>query len=198
MLGNEFYRLHPMLQKRYSIGAGSCFKGSGIMKKIQGGPKWLYPLFVMGSRWKLLFPEYGRNIPFTIVNSPRVGKTGEEQVHWERIFYFGEKKRYFNALMSFDQERQIIKDYLGEPSLLYSDLVLTVSKEGALIITSKRQRLIIGRIEIPLPKPLQGLATVTERYVEERAAYSIQVIVRNPLIGDVFSYEGEFRENNTI
>ena len=187
-----------MLQKRYSIEAGSCFKGTGIMKRIHGGPKWLYPFFLAGTKWKLLFPEHGQNIPFTIINSPRIGKMGEEQVHWERTFYFDKKKRYFNALMSLDQELLIIQDYLGEPSLLYSDLVLSVSDEGSLSITSQRQRLIIGSLEIPLPKPFQGLATVIKSFIEESETYSIRVVVRNPLIGVVFSYEGEFKECCTL
>ncbi|SEQ65191.1 protein of unknown function [Virgibacillus subterraneus] len=192
VMGKDFYRLHPMLQKRYEIQRGMSFTGTGMMESIKGGPKWLFPLFWTGVKFKLLFPEHGENIPFKIVNTPETGRNGEEQIRWERTFYFGTKKRYFNALMSLDSERNIIKDYLGEPHLFYSDLSLDVTAERALKITSKRQRLVLGRLEIPLPTLFQGLATVTEKYVEEKDAYSIHVIVRNPLIGTLFSYEGEF------
>ncbi|MFB4169570.1 DUF4166 domain-containing protein [Virgibacillus sp. JSM 102003] len=192
VMGKDFYLLHPMLQKRYEIQKGISFTGTGMMKRIKGGPKWLFPLFWTGAKFKLLFPEHGENIPFKIINTPEKGRNGEEQIHWERTFYFGSKKRYFNALMSLDSERNIIKDYLGEPHLVYSDLSFAVTKDRALKISSKRQRLVLGRLEIPLPTLFQGLATVTERYVEENDAYSIHVIVRNPLIGILFSYEGEF------
>ncbi len=192
VMGKDFYQLHPMLQKRYEIQRGISFKGAGMMKSIKGGPKWLFPLFWIGVKFKLLFPEHGENIPFKIVNTSEAGRNGEEQIHWERTFYFGSKKRYFNALMSLDSERNIIKDYLGEPHLFYSDLSLHVTEEGALKISSKRQRLALGQMEIPLPRLFQGLATVTEKYLEEKDAYSIRVVVRNPLIGTLFSYEGEF------
>ncbi|WP_233144096.1 DUF4166 domain-containing protein [Lottiidibacillus patelloidae] len=190
-LGNSFNKLHPMLQKRYDISEEKPFQATGTMRKISGGPKWLYPFFYFGVHWKLLFPEHGENIPFTIKNTARHGKNGEEQIHWQRIFHFGEKRRYFNALMSLDKKRNIIEDYLGEPPLMYSDLKFSCI-DGGLRIDSYKQRLVLGRIEIPLPKVLQGLATVTERYNEEKGVYEISVIVKNPIIGQVFGYEGEF------
>jgi len=181
-----------MLQKRYDLTESSVFKATGTMKEIKGGPKWLYPLFRLGVYWKLLFPERGKDIPFTITNTARLGPAGENQIHWERIFHFGAKKRYFNALMSLDEERFVIKDYLGEPPLVYSDLAFEVSEEGAITIHSLNQRLVLGKVELPLPRILQGLATVTERYDEDNHVFRINVDVRNPLIGHVFSYEGEF------
>ena len=59
-------------------------------------------------------------------------------------------------------------------------------------IKSLGQRLVLGKIEIPLPRIFQGLATVTERFDDEQGLYQIHVTVRNPLIGMVFSYEGMF------
>jgi len=191
-MGNDFPRLHPMLQKRYDLPAGTVFKATGIMNEIKGGPKWLYPLFQIGTKWRLLFPERGKSIPFSITNTSYITDDGESHVHWERIFHFGAKKRYFNALMSLDEERLVIKDYLGEPHIVYADLALTVDAEGYLKITSLNQKLVLGKFEIPLPKLFQGLATVTEKYVDDRGCYQITVIVKNPLIGTVFSYEGEF------
>lgn len=195
VLGNKFNTLHPMLQKRYDISAKKPFQAYGVMKTIKGGPKWLYPCFLLGVKWKLLFPEHGRYIPFQITNTAQIGKNGEEQIHWKRIFYFEGKKRFFNALMSLDHDRLVIKDYLGEPSLFYSDLSFYVSQTGEIRIESKDQRFVMGPIEIPLPKLLQGLATVTEAYIEDRKVFSIKVEVRNPLIGLIFAYEGEFTQN---
>ena len=192
VLGDDFFRLHPMLQKRYSFKESKSFKASGTMKSIKGGPKWLYPIFKLGVHWKLLFPERGTAIPFTIKNEVLKGENNEEQVHWERIFHFDTKKRYFNALMSLDSNRSVIKDYLGEPALVYSDLAFDVSSDGTLTIRSLNQRLILGKIELPLPKIFHGLATVTERYDEMKDVFQIQVSVRNPLVGHIFSYEGEF------
>lgn len=174
---------------------GHSFQATGIMRHIQGGPKLFYPLFWLGTTCKLLFPEHGRNIPFKLTNTFLINTKGEEQIDWERAFYFSGKVRYFNALMSYDAKRDVIKDYLGEPSMLYSDLTFSVTSEGSLEIKSKKQRLVLGRIEIPLPRFLQGLTIVRESYNEKKQVFEIAVQVKNSLIGHVFSYEGEFTAN---
>lgn len=196
VLGEKFDQLHPMLKRRYACIDAKGFVGKGHMHQIDGGPKWLFPLFWLGAKWKLLFPERGHNIPFTIRNTVRIGSAGQAQVHWERIFHFEKKKRYFNALMSLDAERNVIQDYLGEPPLMYSDLSFSVTGSGDLHIVSKKQRLVLGQIEIPLPAWFQGLAEVTEKYDDERKVYLIHVTVKNPLLGKLFSYEGEFTSDD--
>lgn len=194
VLAEDFSRLHPMLQKRYAF-EEPVFRASGTMNRITGGPKWLFPLFLWGARRKFVFPESGTAILFTIVNSSFVSSAGNEEIHWERKFSFPNKTRYFNALMSLDEKQMVVKDYLGEPPLFYSDLGFTVEDGGALKIESLGQRLVLGKMEISLPKFLQGLATVVELYDERSEVFRITVDVKNPLIGTVFSYEGEFTED---
>ncbi|WP_042145211.1 DUF4166 domain-containing protein [Paucisalibacillus sp. EB02] len=194
-LGDDFEKLHPMLRQRYKTMGKRTFKGSGIMHTIVGCPRWLYPICWYGVKWKLLFPERGENILFTICNTPTVGENGEEQIHWERKFQFGKKERYFNALMSLDRGHNIIRDYLGEPAKVYSDLTFRTDKDGSLLISSKKQRLVLGRKEIPLPRIFQGIATVKEGYCDTEQTYIIHVNVRNPIIGTVFSYKGVFTED---
>lgn len=195
ILKDEFYKLHPMLQKRYEFINDRPFKATGVMGMIQGGPKFLYPIFLLGVKCKLLFPEQGKKIPFTITNTPCKGKNGANQIHWERIFYFDQKKRYFNALMSLDEELKIVKDYLGEPSVFYSDLSFQVTSEGAIRIQSRKQRLVLGRLEIPLPRWCQGLAIVNEKYCDRSETFQISVQVKNSILGTIFAYEGEFSPN---
>ncbi|MFD2628174.1 DUF4166 domain-containing protein [Oceanobacillus kapialis] len=195
ILGEAFYQLHPKLQQRYTFLQDRPFEAGGVMKRIKGVPKGFLPLGWLGTKRKLLFPERGEGVPFTLKNTPSVGKDGEAQVHWERIFYFGKTQRYFNALMRFNAKEAVIEDYLGEPPIVYSDLELAV-EQGALLITSKRQRLLLGPVEIPLPSIFQGKATVKEAYIEEEEAYAISVQVKNPLIGTVFAYEGVFHHDD--
>ncbi|MDQ0298346.1 hypothetical protein J2S78_000754 [Salibacterium salarium] len=196
VLGDEFHRLHPALQRRYELIDGSRFEGEGVMRTVEGGPKLLLPLFALGARWKFLFPERGENIPFTMRNTRRTREDGQEEIYWERIFYFGKKKRFFNAIMSLDKQRNRIKDYLGDPPIVYSDLSFSTSRDGGLHITSEKQRLILGKMEIPIPKLFQGLATVSETFNEEHQVFEIKVVVKNLLIGRLFSYEGEFTSDD--
>jgi hypothetical protein len=99
--------------------------------------------------------------------------------------------------MSLDKKRNIIEDYLGEPPLMYSDLKLSCIDRG-LRIESYKQRLVLGKLEIPLPKIFQGLATVSEHYNDEKDVYEIRVVVKNPIIGQVFAYEGEFTSDENF
>ncbi|MFD2043881.1 DUF4166 domain-containing protein [Ornithinibacillus salinisoli] len=196
VLGENYNKLHPMLQRRYAFENATPFMAKGVMKNVYSGPRWLYPLFILGTKWDVLFPEYGQNIPFQIKNTPLKSRGDEEQVLWEREFIFGKKKRYFNALMSLDEKRNVIKDYFGEPPVFYSDLALIVTEYGGLIIESKKQRIVLGKLEIPLPKLLQGKAIIKEEFDEEKGIYFISVTVNNPLIGRLFGYEGEFVQHD--
>lgn len=192
VLGDQFEKLQPMLKKRYRLHAGQTFTAYGTMEKIQGGPRWLYPLWLLGTKFKLVFPERGEHIPFTIKNRAYITDKGVEEVHWERVFHFPKKVRYFNAVMSYDEKRSIIKDYLGEPAPIYSDLRLTVLADGSLEMKSVKQRLVLGKLEIPLPKFLHGIATVRESFNQIDGCYEIHVQVSNQIIGTVFTYKGVF------
>ncbi|SET27315.1 protein of unknown function [Oceanobacillus limi] len=191
-LGNQFRKMHPKLQERYLFEGDRPFRAKGVMDYVYRGSTFLYPLYRLGLKRKLLFPEHGRDIPFTIINTPCKGNDGEQQIHWQREFHFENKKRYFNALMSFDEHSHMIKDYFGEPPIFYSDLSFTVTKAKGLKIESKQQRLVIGRMEIPVPKLFQGVATVIEEFDDVEKNFLIHVKVTNPLVGNLMSYKGRF------
>jgi Domain of unknown function (DUF4166) len=192
LLGTEFQKLQPKLQERYMLPVGQAFKGTGTMAKIEAGPAWLKPFLTYAVRRKFLFPESGHDVPFTIKNSCRHLKSGITEVYWERTFFFEEAARHFNAFMTIDAGRGVVKDYLGEPSLFYSDLKLSVSPQGGLRIRSGFQRLIAGKIEIPLPSLLRGEVAVEEGFDEVRGCYTIKVDIHNKLIGRMMTYEGTF------
>lgn len=196
ILGKQFYKLHPMLQKRYGFKDYKTFKATGVMHKITSGPKWLYLFKLFAARRKFLFPEHGNNIPFHIVNTQQIGSNGEQQVHWERRFYFPNINRDFNALMTLDIDKVIVKDYLGEPSLFYSELTFEVTDQGHLRIESQKQRLVLGKFELPIPRLFQGNVLVNESYVKENESFCIHVWITNPLIGTLFEYKGEFRTDD--
>src|SRR5699024_2437256 len=67
-LGDQYTKLHPMLQKRYDIRDEKPIIAKGTMYDIVGVPKILYPLCWFVTVFKLVFPEQGKQIPFTIKN----------------------------------------------------------------------------------------------------------------------------------
>ncbi|UPO90716.1 DUF4166 domain-containing protein [Niallia sp. Man26] len=192
ILGEEFNRLHPKLQERYSISLQHPFHGRGTMLSIISGKSWLKSFLKLAVRWKFLFPEEGSNIPFTIRNTAKQLPNGEQEIYWERTFYFQHVTRQFNAFMTIDAKRRIVKDYLGEPNLFYSDLKFIVTQEGSLQIQSGAQRLLLGKWEIPIPKLFEGKVTVMEGYDDINDVYTIQVRIHNPIIGRLMAYEGGF------
>ena len=96
--------------------------------------------------------------------------------------------------MTVDTKRGVVKDYLGEPSLFYSDLKFTVTPEGRINIRSGPQRIVIGNLEFPILRLLEGVVTVEEGYDDAREVFTIQVDIRNRIVGRLMAYEGEFKE----
>ncbi|SDK37920.1 DUF4166 domain-containing protein [Sediminibacillus albus] len=195
ILQEDFQKLHPKLQERYALQIGKPFHGKGTMSKIERGPSWLTPFLKLAVRWKLLFPESGQDVPFTIKNTSRTLSGGDVEIYWERSFYFDKVTRYFNAFMTIDAKREFVKDYLGEPNLFYSDLKFRVSPEGRMCIRSGCQRIILGKREIPIPSFLQADVTVEEGYDDAKNTFTIKVDIQNKIVGRVMTYEGEFEKH---
>lgn len=196
VLGADFQKLHPKLQARYALPLGEPFCAVGTMTSIQTGAAWLKPFLKWAARCHFLFPESGENVPFTLRNTCRLLPNGEEEIYWERTFYFNGVERRFNAFMTIDVKRKVVKDYLGEPSLFYSDLLFQATPDGRLRVRSGRQRIVIGRLEVPLPRLLEGDVTVEEGYDDVREAFTIRVDIRNRIVGRLMTYEGEFKERS--
>lgn len=193
LLGEDFHRLHPKLQERYALPMGKPFYAVGEMKMIESGVVWLKPFLRLSTRWQFLFPESGKDVPFAIKNTCRSLPSGETEIYWERTFHFEKVTRNFNAFMTIDPMRRVVKDYLGEPSLFYSDLSMRVTPEGYMQIRSGSQRFLIGKREVPIPQVLEGMVTVEEGFDDTREVFTIKVDIRNRIVGRVMAYEGEFK-----
>lgn len=192
LLADKFKQLHPKLQERYELPINEEFFASGTMQVIKSGPKLLRPMYALFTNNHFLFPESGEDVPFTISNKSYINDKGLAEVYWERTFYFPGATRKFNATMTIDLERKVVKDYLGDPAIFYSDLQFDVTQDGSLLIRSSEQRVIIGRHEIGLPRVLKGRVTVTEGYDDVRNQYTIHVSIFNDLIGRMMMYAGYF------
>ena len=69
-MGAEFGKLHPEIRKRFGLSSedGIASIGRGVMDEIWRGPFWTLPFLYLGSVRRIMFPEYGSAIPFTIEN----------------------------------------------------------------------------------------------------------------------------------
>lgn len=192
-LGSDFEKLHPKIQERFGFSSEDRIAsiGSGVMEEIRRGGFYTVPFLYVGTWRRIMFPEQGRNIPFTIENYAYRDCFGRETVTWIRTFD-GRKRRRFDAYMVYSESRGGVVDYLGSHQHLAVDLDISVDKRGGLCIRSGAQRFYERRIAFSFPMLLSGIAEVCEWYDDYNDLYRIQVDVTNRTWGRLFGYRGSF------
>ena len=192
-LGPEFSRLHPQVQRRFGFSSrdGLASIGSGVMETIWHGPLYTLPFLYLGAYRRIMFPEKGRNVPFTVENYAYVDELGRETVTWIRTFQ-ARKTRRFDAYMIYSAQRGRIVDFLGTHQHLAVDIHLSVDRGGGLRITSGAQRFYEGAVAFSFPLLFSGVANVLEWYEDSTGKFGIEVEVRNRTWGQLFGYRGSF------
>lgn len=192
-LGSDFEKLHPKIQERFGFSSedGIASIGSGVMDEIWRGRFYTVPFLYLGTWRRIMFPEYGHNIPFTIENYAYQDGFGRETVTWIRTFE-SRKRRRFDAYMIYSESRGCIVDYLGSHQHLAVDLDVSVDERGGMCIRSGAQRFYEGRIAFSFPLFFSGTAAVCEWYNEDEEKFQIQVEVTNRTWGRLFGYRGSF------
>jgi hypothetical protein len=193
-LGSDFRRLHPQIQRRFGFSSadGIASIGSGTMEEIWKGRVFTEPFLWIGSARRIMFPETGRNVPFTIENYAFVDRFGGETVSWVRTFA-SRRTRRFDAYMVYSENRGRIVDYLGSHEHLAVDIDLAVDEAGGLRLRSGAQRFYEGLIGFRFPMLFSGIADVREWYDDASRCFRIVVDVRNRMWGRLFGYRGTFR-----
>jgi len=192
-LGDKFKLLHTRLQERFGFSSqdGVACIGRGTMDKIWHGAFYTLPFLYLGSWRRIMFPEHGTSVPFTIRNYAYVDEYGRETVTWIRDFLTSNSRR-FDAYMIFSQQRDRIVDYLGTHQHLAVDIDLSVDERGGLCLCSGAQRFYEGRLGFNFPLILSGAASVCEWYDDIDRRFHIEVTVRNRWWGPLFGYRGAF------
>jgi hypothetical protein len=192
-LGSDFARLHPQIQRRFGFSSADCIAaiGKGMMEEVWHGAWYTFPFLHLGAWRRIMFPEYGRNVPFTIENYAYVDRYGRETVTWIRTFE-ALRQRRFDAYMVYSETRGRIVDYLGTHQHLAVDLELAVDERGGLRIRSGAQRFYEGPVAFTFPLLFSGTADVCEWYDEATGRFRIEVDVRNRHWGPLFGYRGSF------
>lgn len=193
VLGTDFYRLHPQIQRRFGFSSsdGVAAIGRGIMAEVWKGRFYTEPFLRIGAHRRIMFPETGQNIPFTIENYAFVDQFGREAVSWIRTFT-SRRTRRFDAYMIYSAARRRIVDYLGSHEHLAVDIDLSVDEQGGLRLRSGAQRFYEGAIAFSFPMLFSGIADVREWYDDTTQQFQIAVDVRNRTWGPLFGYRGSF------
>jgi Domain of unknown function (DUF4166) len=192
-LGSDFKRLHPEIQRRFGFSSADRIAsiGRGVMEEIWKGRFYTVPFLYVGTWRRIMFPETGRDIPFTIENYAFVDSFGRETVTWVRTFE-SSKTRRFDAYMIYSEARGRIVDYLGSHEHLAVDIDMSVDEQGGLVLRSGAQRFYEGLIGFSFPMLFTGIADVREWYDDKTKRFRISVRVDNSVWGPLFGYLGSF------
>ncbi|MBO4260835.1 DUF4166 domain-containing protein [Streptomyces griseorubiginosus] len=199
VMGADFDRLHPRLQRRFSVGltSGEACTGRGVMDRVWHGGTFVRPFLALGATRNILIPTPGRNVPFTIENVPYTDTFGRETVTFVRTFDLPGRPRRFDAQMVLSPKGDRILDYLGTHQHLASELHFHAEPDGSLLIRSGEHRFREGAVDLRVPELIGATAEVRESYDETESRFRIQVRVVNRYFGPLFGYEGSFRATYT-
>ncbi len=192
-LGSDFSRLHPKIQARF----GFCHRdglasiGTGVMEEIWHGAPYTLPFLYIGTWRRIMFPEQGRDVPFTIENYAYRDSFERETVSWVRTFQTN-KRRRFDAYMIYSEQRGCIVDYLGTHQHLAVDIDISVESNGGLRFRSGAQRFYERGIGFDFPMLFSGVADVCEWYDDRQQCFRINVSATNRFWGKLFGYTGRF------
>jgi hypothetical protein len=192
-MGSDFFRLHPQIQKRFGFSSKDNIAaiGRGTMDQIWHGPIYTLPFLYVGTWRRIMFPEHGKNVPFTIANYAYKDCYDRETVTWLRTFNT-RKVRRFDAYMIYSEPRKRIIDYLGTHQHLAVDIDLSVDERGGLKLRSGDQRFYEKVIGFRFPLMFSGVADVCEWYDDAEQRFKIKVEVKNTAWGRLFGYSGSF------
>lgn len=197
-LGADFERLHPEIQARFALtserGRGSV--GVGVMEEIWRAPVFTRPFLAVGTWRNIMFPETGRDVPFTIENWPYVDRYGRETVTFVRTFELPGRRRRFDATMVYSEERGCVVDYLGTHQHLAADVHLSVDDRGGLHLRTGEQRFYERGIGFAFPMAFSGCGEVHEWFDDAAGLHRIEVTVSNRRFGRLFGYRGSFHASD--
>ena len=194
-LGADFDRLHPEIQGRFALSStrGHGSVGVGVMEEIWRAPGFPRPFLAFGTWRNIMFPETGRDVPFTIENWPYVDRFGRETVTFVRTFELPTRRRRFDATMVWSERRGCVVDYLGTHQHLAADVHLSVDDAGGLRLRTGEQRFYERGVAFSFPMALSGRGDVREWFDDDAGVHRIEVTVRNDRFGRLFGYRGWFR-----
>jgi len=193
-LGEDFKRLHPELQQLFGFSSEdnlACI-GNGVMEAVEPGPLHVWPFLWLGSVRRIMFPQRGANVPFTVHNYAYRDGFGRETLTWWRTFHMPEA-RHFDEAMIFSEKRRRIVVYAGSHQHLAVELHPSVDGDGSMRMRTGAQRLYEWPIGIRFPRLFSADGDIRVWHDNQRGDFGIHVDVRNRYFGRAFHYRGRFK-----
>ena len=180
--------LHPKLRTYFSaIPIGHHGFDEGRFNTVGTPRRWLWPVIWLVGRPDILFPVWQRDVPFTVINRPVVGRW--PAIGASRVFELAGGRRIMTDAISACPDGLV--DYLGAGRRMRAHLAASV-RGGALNLASTGVALRLGRRWFGIPRWLAPTVTLTERFSDEDCRQHVEVVLAMPLIGTVYEYAGSF------
>lgn len=173
--------LHPRLRAYFAeIPAGMVGIGVGMFDVVGTSKRWLWPVLAVLGRQGVVFPYWGRDVPFSVVNEPF-----DDVLSGRRTFHFAAGDRTMVDLMSVSDG--VLVDDLGAARRYRARLAASVD-DGAITLRSTRFSVRLCRAYLRIP----GRVVVTERWDDAAERQHVSVVITAPVIGRIYEYSGFF------
>ena len=173
--------LHPRLGAYFgAIPGESVGRGVGTFDVVGTPRRWLWPVLAVLGRQGVVFPFWGRDVPFSVTNTPV-----DDLLAGRRTFHLPGGDRTMVDLMNVVKGRLV--DDLGHDRRYRATLTARVV-DGALTMRSDGFSLRLHRLHVPLP----GRVDLVERWDDGSARQHVSVTISMPVIGRIYEYSGFF------
>jgi hypothetical protein len=184
VLGEDFALLAPELHNYFSLPPdGMVGRATGVFDVVGSRRRWMRPALRFLAWRRILFPDFGRGVPFRAINIPGPG----DGLSALREIDFPATMRLMEDTMHVIDGR--LHDFLGRTRSLEVRFRLRVV-DGGLLMVSDGNWVHIGRLRMPLPSLLGAKVVLSERW--ETDAQRVVLTLSHPLFGDLFEYSGRF------
>lgn len=155
--------------------------GRGIYEFAGSRMRVLRLVFALTTRSGILFPEVGRDVPFTVINAPEA----DGSLTATRTFAFPNRVRVMRDTLVVHDGRLV--ERVGKGGRLELTLGVTVV-DGGMRLESRRLGLRLGSLRLPLPP----FTRVTVDECADGGGQRVDVRMQSPFIGEIFRYTGTF------
>jgi hypothetical protein len=199
-MGRDFALLQPELQEYFSLAAESgpasasgpaIGIGTGTFD-VAGCPhRTLRPLMHLASRDNALFPEYQRDVPFSIENRAHLDAAGRSALTAVRTIDFDGVRRTMQDTTVWEDAAGL-RDVLGRSGAVRTNLTCSAGTDGRMRLVSRRTSFGAGRFLLRVPRLLEAAAFTEQWWDRAEGRFRIRTKVLQRQMGLVLEYQGSF------